>query len=85
MANERRLVEFVGTISEEDLQKIPEEFIGMIKSSALVRCKDCIHSRELDRSDSMENLYVKDCLWCEFYGTAKFPDEYCSDGERRCE
>lgn len=50
----------------------------------VVRCSKCCHSRELDRSDRTENQYVDGCLWCEYHGTGKLPDEYCSDGERRC-
>lgn len=50
----------------------------------VVRCSRCCHSRELDRSDPYENLYVEGCLWCEFHGTPAMPDEYCSDSERRC-
>lgn len=30
----------------------------------VVRCKDCIHHRQLDRKDRYEDSFVKGCLWC---------------------
>lgn len=55
-----------------------------IDAVEVVRCAQCRYSKELDRSDPMENRYVEGCLWCEYHGTGELPDEYCSDGERRC-
>lgn len=35
------MIEFIGAITEENLQKADAETIAMIESQALVRCKNC--------------------------------------------
>ena len=49
----------------------------------VVRCGDCKHSRELDRSDRYEDSFVVGCLWCMVgRGDGVLPDQFCDYGER---
>jgi hypothetical protein len=49
----------------------------------VVRCGDCKHSRELDRSDRYEDSFVDGCLWCMVgRGDGVLPDQFCDYGER---
>lgn len=97
MANERRLID-ANKLREDWLLYGANENIystndvldsideaPTVDAVEVVRCSQCIYSRELDRSDPMENRYVEGCLWCEYHCTGELPDEYCSDGERRYE
>jgi len=63
------MIEFIGSISEEDLAKADKETIGMIKSYALVRCKDC---KWKQGSECIGFAYVR-----------PFPNDFCSRAERR--
>lgn len=49
----------------------------------VVRCGDCKHSRELDRSDRYEDSFIDGCLWCMLgRGDGVLPDQFCDYGER---
>jgi hypothetical protein len=50
----------------------------------VVRCKDCIHHRQLDRTDSYEDSFIEGCLWCMLgRGDGVMPEQFCDDGKRR--
>lgn len=50
----------------------------------VVRCGQCKHSRELDRSDPYENSFVDGCLWCMMgRGDGVAKDQFCDEGERK--
>lgn len=49
------------------------------------RCRDCHHSRPLNRNDWFESLYGDDCIWCTHLGNGMRKTDFCSDGERRSE
>lgn len=50
----------------------------------VVRCKDCIHHRQLDRKDSYEDSFVEGCLWCMLgRGDGVMPEQFCDYGKRR--
>lgn len=50
----------------------------------VVRCKDCKHSRDLDRSDPYESGFVDGCLWCMMArADGVMPDQFCDEGERK--
>ena len=69
------MIEFIGAISEDDLAKADKDTIAMIKSQALVRCKDCYH---LLKDGTM--------YWCSRLHSTCFRVEltdYCSKVERR--
>lgn len=51
----------------------------------VVRCKNCVNARPLNKADRVESAYRDDCVWCIERQTGMMPDEYCSDGESRCE
>lgn len=49
----------------------------------VVRCKDCKHSRTLDRTDPYENSFIGGCLWCRIgRGDGVSPEQFCDYGER---
>lgn len=49
----------------------------------VVRCKDCKHSRKLDRTDPYENSFIDGCLWCMIgRGNGVSPEQFCDYGER---
>ena len=65
------MIEFIGAISEEDLAKADKETIGMIKSHALVRCKDCRwHNGKINQCNAQ--------ICASMYG-----DDFCSRAERK--
>ena len=49
----------------------------------VVRCKDCESCRELNRKNADENNYVEGVLWCTSLDWGVWPDDFCSNGERR--
>lgn len=50
----------------------------------VVRCKDCIHHRQLDRKDRYEDSFIEGCLWCMLgRGDGVMPEQFCVDGKRR--
>lgn len=52
-------------------------------SVEVVRCKDCKHSRKLDRTDPYENSFIDVCLWCMIgRGNGVSPEQFCDYGER---
>lgn len=52
-------------------------------SVEVVRCKDCKHSRKLDRTDPYENSFIDGCLWCMIArGDGVSPEQFCDYGER---
>ena len=49
----------------------------------VVRCKDCVSSRPLNRKDRFENAYDIDCVYCMLNGDGRDRDGFCSYGERK--
>ena len=49
----------------------------------VVRCKDCIYSRPIDREDSYEAFFGGDCVWCTENDVGMHNHGFCSKGERR--
>lgn len=49
----------------------------------VVRCKDCIYSRPIDREDSYEAFYGEDCVWCTENDVGMHNHGFCSKGERK--
>lgn len=47
----------------------------------VVRCKNCVNARPLNRNDRYENSYAEGCVWCIERQVGMLPEEYCSDGE----
>ena len=68
-----RMIEFIGAITEEDLHD--KDTIAMIKSQALVRCKDCRYYQ--DNNGGYPHM---NCKW----DANETPDEedFCSGAER---
>lgn len=61
--------------------------IDVIKRNYLigevVQCKDCKHSRNLDRTDPYEDSFIDGCLWCRIgRGDGVSPEQFCDYGER---
>lgn len=61
---------------------------GYIKSPTadvveVVRCKDCVSSRPLNRNDRFEARYSDGCIYCMRTDEGVAKDDYCSRGERR--
>ena len=49
----------------------------------VVRCKDCIHHRQLDRTDSYEDSFIEGCLWCMLgRGDGVMPEQFCDYGAK---
>ena len=40
------------------------EEMPTIDAVPVVRCKDCMHSRPIDREDSYEDFFDEDSVWC---------------------
>ena len=54
----------------------------------VVRCKDCLHSRELNKYE--KQLYLSECVGCtrhsvSYHDAIMMGDDFCSYGERRCD
>lgn len=49
----------------------------------VVRCKDCVSSRPLNRNDRFEARYIDGCIYCMRSDEGVAKDDYCSFGERR--
>lgn len=49
----------------------------------VVRCKNCVNARPLNRADRVESAYRDGCVWCIEHQTGMMLDGYCSDGERK--
>ena len=52
----------------------------------VVRCKDCLHSRELNKYENQ--LYLDECVGCTYHSLSYHDsimtgDDFCSYGERR--
>ena len=52
----------------------------------VVRCKDCVHSRELDKYE--KQLYLPECVGCtkhskSYSSVVMMGDDFCSYGERK--
>lgn len=58
----------------------PEDFPDMVK---VVRCKDCVNSRPLDKERRNEAVFYEECVWCQWFDTGMYPDEYCCYGKRK--
>lgn len=57
-----------------------------IDAVPVVRCGQCKHSRELDRSDPYENSFVDGCVWCMMgRGDGVAKDQFCDEGQRKIE
>lgn len=54
-----------------------------IDAVEVVRCKDCVKSRPLNRGDRLENQYVDGCVWCMEHSNGVYEDDFCSYGERK--
>ena len=71
------------------LWSIPPSHIDLaptIDAEPVVRCGQCKHSRELDRSDPYENSFVDGCVWCMMgRGDGVAKDQFCDEGERKIE
>lgn len=50
---------------------------------SVVRCKDCVSSRPLNRNDRFEARYCDGCIYCMRADEGVSKDDYCSYGERR--
>ena len=81
------MIEFIGAISEEDLAKADKATINMIKSQALVRCKDC---RWWDKKPDSNEGYCYAARHGHYsrhweIGIYRIYEEdfYCADAERR--
>lgn len=66
---------------KQEIEEVREKF--GVEFAEVVRCKDCEHSRPLDRKDTLENSFVEGCVWCMGRSDGVFEDDFCSDGERR--
>ena len=51
----------------------------------VVRCKDCVSSRPLNRNDRFEARYSDGCVYCMRTDEGVAYADYCSYGERRKE
>ena len=69
-------IEFIGSITQEDLARADKSTIEMIKSQALVRCRDCTHS------DSA-GISVPNSTYCMEHRRYMDTDGFCSLGGRR--
>lgn len=49
---------------------------------AVVRCKDCVASRPLNRKDRFEAKYSDGCIYCTRTDDGVERNGYCSYGER---
>ena len=49
----------------------------------IVQCKDCMHSRPIDREDSYEAFFGEDCVWCTENDVGMHNHGFCSKGERK--
>lgn len=49
----------------------------------VVRCKDCVSSRPINKEYWVENAFYEECVWCQWFDTGMLPDEYCSHGKRK--
>ena len=49
----------------------------------VVRCKDCVSSRPINKEYWVENAFYEECVWCQWFDTGMLPDEYCSYGKRK--
>lgn len=58
----------------------PEDFPDMVK---VVRCKDCANSRPIDKERRNEAVFYEECVWCQWFDTGMYPDEYCCYGKRK--
>lgn len=69
------------------LWRIPPSHIDLaptIDAVPVVRCGQCKHSRELDRSDPYENSFVEGCVWCMMgRGDGVAKDQFCDEGEQK--
>ncbi len=57
-----------------------------IDAVEVVRCKDCLHSRELNKYE--KQLYLDECVGCtrhsvSYHDAVMMGDDFCSYGERR--
>lgn len=57
-----------------------------INAVEVVRCKDCLHSRELNKYE--KQLYLSECVGCTYHSVSyqdsvMMGDDFCSYGERR--
>ena len=49
----------------------------------IIRCKDCLYSRGLDRNDPHDDRYADGRLWCRKLCEDVCPVNYCSEASRR--
>jgi hypothetical protein len=49
----------------------------------VVRCKECMYSRELNRDNRYERQFIEGCVYCELQNVGHIGDAYCSSGRRK--
>ena len=49
----------------------------------IIRCKDCLYSRGLDRNDPYEDQFAEGCMWCMDISDGVNPDGYCSNAKKK--
>ena len=70
-------IEFIGSITQEDLARADKSTIEMIKSQALVRCRDC-----KKHSDSA-GIKISGTTYCKEHRRYMDTDGFCSLGDMR--
>ena len=68
---------FIKEFVLELIQRQPTEDVVEV-----VRCKDCVSSRPLNRNDRFEARYSDGCIYCSRTDEGVAKDDYCSYGER---
>lgn len=63
-----------------------DHFVDSDDVEVVVRCKDCLHSRELNKYE--KQLYLSECVGCTYHSVSyqdsvMMGDDFCSYGERR--
>lgn len=54
-----------------------------IDAVPVVRCRECKHSRPLNRTEPLELTFMDGCVWCEEHADGMFENDFCSYGERK--
>ena len=83
---------FMGRATGKTLSLVQSCLNAMISNAPtvdaveVVRCKDCLHSRELNKYE--KQLYLDECVGCTFHSVSyhdavMMGDDFCSYGERR--
>lgn len=72
-----------GKVVVDAIRDIVEVITPTADVVSVVRCKDCVSSRPLNRNDRFEARYCDGCIYCmrTDEGVSKY--DYCSYGESR--